>query len=75
MKTFKNLLAWKQKSLTLDIWYVASSSKPLTSLFKVCPWEHNGPAWGHIFIKAYIGKTCQIILSETTRPRALVFGL
>ena len=29
-----------------DIWYVASPSRPLPSLFKLCAWGQNGPAPG-----------------------------
>ena len=43
----------KPQGLELDIWYVASTSEPLPSLFKLCLW---GQKWvhlgGHMF---YIG--------------------
>ena len=61
----------------LDIWYVASHSGPLPSLFKLFYWGQRWPcARGHMFYMFYVlcrekhGKT---ILSETIRPRALIF--
>ena len=52
-KNFKNLLVWNHKAYTLDIWYVESPSRPLPSLFKLCPlgqkWASLG---GHML---YIG--------------------
>ena len=31
---------WNYQAKSLDIWYVASPSGPLPSLFKLCPWGH-----------------------------------
>ena len=59
----------------LNIWYVASSSGPLPSLFKLCSWcQKWARPGGHMF---YIGlfkeRMNKMVLSETTRPRALVY--
>ena len=53
---------------------VASPSGPLPSLFKLCQkWPHPG---GHIFyIDLYKENHEKIVLSETTRLRALIFGM
>ena len=49
-ENFKNLLLWNLKAWSLDIWYVASPSGPLPSLFKWCPWGQNWPhPGGHKF--------------------------
>ena len=38
------------KPQSLDIWYVASLSVPLPSLFKLCPWGQKWPnPGGHMF--------------------------
>ena len=36
----------KPPGIDPDIWYVASSSRPLPSLFKLCSWGQNGPSLG-----------------------------
>ena len=66
-ENFKSLLIWNYKAKSHDIWYVASPSGLLQSLFKLWPW---GP-WGHMFYIClyreniyYIKKN---ILTETTR--------
>ena len=76
-KTWKNLLVWNHKAYSLDILYVASPSRPLPSLFKLCPW---GQKWlrlgGHMFyIGLYREKHEKISFSETIGPRALIFGV
>ena len=38
----KIFMSLNHKAYSLDIWYVASPSKPLPSLFKLC---HRGPKW------------------------------
>ena len=40
---FKIFLLWKWKAYGFDIWYVASPSGPLQSLFMWCPWGQNWP--------------------------------
>ena len=77
-ETWKNLLVWNHKTQNLDIWYVAPRSGPLTScFFKLYPW---GQQWarpvGHMFyIGLYRENMKRVFLSETTRPRALMFGM
>ena len=49
-ENMKKTLACNNKAYNLDIWYVASSSGHLPSLFQLCHW---GPKWsrftsGHI---------------------------
>ena len=73
MKISQNLLLKNHKAHSFDIWYVASSNGPLPSLFKLCPPGQNLPRPG-----AYpfcIGKSLIIVCSETTKPRALIFGM
>ena len=53
---WKNLLVWNHKALCLDIWYVASPSGPLPSLFKLCPWGEKWSRPGVMFYMAYIGR-------------------
>ena len=49
----KNLLFWNYKAKSLDIWYVASPSRPLQSLFKLSPWDQKRHCpGGHMF---YVG--------------------
>ena len=62
---------------SFDIWYVVSPGRPLPILFKSCPWGKKGPHLeSHIFyIGLYGEKHEQIFLSDTTRPRALIFGM
>ena len=36
------IFVWNQKALTIDIWYLASPSRPLPSLFKLYPWGQKG---------------------------------
>ena len=61
----------------LELLYVASPSGPLQSLFKECPWGQKWPRpGGHMFyIDLIKGKREKIFLSETTGPRALIFGM
>ena len=57
------------------IFSVASSSGP-TKFVKIKPhWGQNRAClgWGSCFTQAYIGKRKKS--SETTRPRALIFGM
>ena len=59
------------------IFGIVASSGPLPSLFKLC---HRGQKWpypgGHMFyIDLYRENHEKIFLSETTRPRALIFGM
>ena len=61
----------------VDIWYVASPSGPLPSLFKLSPlaqkWRQLG---GHMFnIGLYREIYETIFFSETFRPRAYIFGM
>ena len=45
-------------------------------LFKLCSWAKNGPTRGHMFyIDLYRENMKKNFLSETTRPRALIFGM
>ena len=67
-KTLKKNLVSSHKALSLDIWYVASPSRPLPRLFKLCSGAHM------FYIGVYWEKYEKIFLSETTRPRALIFG-
>ena len=60
----KNLLVL---ALSLDILYVVSPSRPLPSLFKLCP-------AGHLNIHLNREKHETIFLSETIKPRPLIFG-
>ena len=61
------------ETICLDVWYVASSGGPLPSLFKLCPVDQKWPAVGvTCFTLAYMKK---IFLSETLRPRVLIFGM
>ena len=64
------------KAERLDIWYEASSSGPLPSLFHVDSWGQKWPHRGHML---YIGldkeKDGKIFLCETIRPRAMIFGM
>ena len=60
MKTFKNIC-----DETLDIGYVALSSKVLPSLFKL--WPCPG---GHVFRRLIFGKH-----KKNPKHRALIFGM
>ena len=75
-ENIKNLLVWNHKAKSHDIWYVASSSGPVPSLFKLCPWDHELPhPRSHMFNIGLYSENVNKILSETTRPRALIFGM
>ena len=60
---------------SLDIWFEASPSEPLPSLFKLYLWGQKWPhPRGHmIYIGLYREKHEKIFLSETIRLRALIF--
>ena len=59
----------------LDIWYAASLSGPLPSLF-TAPGAKNGPAPGvTCFNRLILGKHEKIVFSETTKHRALILGM
>ena len=45
-ENFKILLLWNWKAWTFDIWYIASPSGPVPSLFIWCPWGQNWPSPG-----------------------------
>ena len=66
---------WNHKAQSLDIGYIASPSGPLPSLFKLCPWGQKWPARGNMFYIGLYREKHEIILSETTRPRALIFSM
>ena len=73
------LLIWLQsrcisrsKGLKIEPWYLVSSSRPLPS--SLCPLWQNGPQWSHVYIGLYREKH-EKILSKTTRPRAMIFGM
>ena len=59
------------------MWFVASPSGPLPSLFKLCLLGQNWPRpRGQMFyIGLYREVQGKIFLSETIRPRALIFGI
>ena len=40
-KTWKHLLVRNHVAQSLDMWYVASPSGPLPSLFKLCPMDQK----------------------------------
>ena len=62
--------AINHKSLSLDIWYVASPSGPLPSLFKLCPWGQKRPCPGVTCLTlAYIGKNMK--KSSCLKPQGL----
>ena len=71
----KNPLVWNHKALSLDIRYEASSGRSLPSLFKLEPWGQKWPRpRDHmLYIGLNRGKHKKIFLSETIRPRALIF--
>ena len=65
-----------------DIWYVASPSGPLPSLFILCPGVKTGPAPGvtswnmsQVGTQKQRKKISKFFFSETGRPRALIFGI
>ena len=64
----------RHRNLIFDI---ASPSGPLPSLFKLCPWGQKWPCpSSHMFCIGFIkGNHSKIFLSETTRPRALIFRM
>ena len=65
----------KKSSLPcLDIWYVASPSGPLSRFLKIMPlWlKMVLPRRPHVLHGIYLYR--ENILSETTRPKALIFG-
>ena len=61
----------------LIYWYEASSSRLLPSLFKLYPWSQKWPRpGGHMFYTGlYREQHEKIYLSETTRPRVLIFSM
>ena len=64
----------KPGGLEPDIWYLASPSGPLPSLFRLYPWAKNGPALGaDVLHRLILGKREKIFLSETIRPIVLIF--
>ena len=62
----------KPKAKSLDIWYVASPSGHLPSLFNFDPGVKNGPA-SHVLYRLIWGKQEKIFLSENTKSGALIF--
>ena len=68
----KNLLA-----LSLYSWYKTSSGRPLKSLFQLDPWGQKSPRPSDhmLYIGLYREKHEAFVLSETMRPRALIFGM
>ena len=75
MKTLKIFLPETRESLVM--WYVASPSRPLPRLFKFYSLGRKWPRpGGHMFyIGLYRENVKKIFLSETTMPRALIFGM
>ena len=83
---FKNLLVPNRKGYSFDIWYVASSSGPLPSLFIRNPWGQN---WSYPFVCVCVcggggsqvgtlkqrSPSSKFFLSENGRHRALIFGM
>ena len=72
---WKNLLVQNHKAYSFYYWYVASPSGPLPSFSNYPPGAKKGSIPG---VKIYIGlfgENHEKILSETTRPRALIFGM
>ena len=67
----------KPQDLSHGIWYEASPSEPLPSLFKLYPWGQKRPhPRGHMFyIGLYREKHEKKFLSETIRLRALIFSM
>ena len=59
------------RALSLDIWYVASPS----GRSNYGPGAKIGPVAGVTFYIGLYRKTQKIFLSETIRPRALIFGM
>ena len=74
----KNIITiFLSETTSLDICYVASPSRPLPSVLKLCPWGQN---WscprGHMFCgDLYRENMKKTFLSETTGPSALIFGM
>ena len=72
----KIFLSENHMVLSVDIWYVASPGEPLPSLFKLWLWTKNGRPWGHmLYFGIHVEKHETIFLSETIRPRVLIFGM
>ena len=62
---------------SFEIWYVASPSGPCQDCSYDAPGGRNWPSpGGHKFeISEQKRKTLKILFSETTRCRALIFGM
>ena len=39
------------------------------------PGNKNGPAWGHMFYMGLYSENKKVFLSETSGPRAMIFGM
>ena len=64
------------QKLSLDISYVANPSGPLPSLFKLCTLCQKWPGPGcHMFFIGLFRENEKIFMSDSTRPRALIFGM
>ena len=78
-KTWKNRLVWNHQALSLDIWYVACPSKPLPSLFKLCPWGQIRPypRWhqGHGQLSTYTNILALTQVGDLGPVGPLVFRL
>ena len=75
-ETFKTFFS-NHKACSFDIWYVPPPGGPPPNLFKLSSW---GQKWlrpgGHMFyIGLYRENIYKFFLSETFRPRALIFGM
>ena len=74
-ETFKNLLLQNHKAESFHIWYMATSRGPLHILLKESPWGQKWPRLrAQVFTLKYKWKLLKIFVSETTKPRAFVFG-
>ena len=72
----KRLLVLNKKAYSLDIKYVTSFSRPVPSLFKLCPWGQKTAGPGvHMFYKGISWENLKKILSGSSKPRGLVFGM
>ena len=62
---------------SLDIWYVVLPSRSLTKFVHIMPLgpKMASPSGTRVLHRLIDGKHEQIFLSETTRHRALIFGM
>ena len=66
----------KSRGRGLIFGFVASSSRHLPSVFKICPGGKNAKARGSHVLHRLIQGTCKkFFLSETTMHKALIFGM